>query len=155
MPNWCSNSLFVRGEKEQVLAFRNAAIGLSPEKEKIQDLSFDALVPMPKEFLEDDRWYDWAIANWGCKWDCDMLNFNQTPEELVYVFSTAWNQPEEFVQNVSRQFPELLFYLEYSEPGMDFAGTVEFQNGEKTEEETGECDDFEFSIQDENEVKDG
>ena len=42
---------------------------------------------------------------------------------LYYDFDTAWGPPIEFVKNISKKFPELLFYLKYHEPGMAFAGS--------------------------------
>lgn len=43
MPNWCFNSLVVKGKDQELKKFKKAVKG------KDTDLSFDKLVPMPKE----------------------------------------------------------------------------------------------------------
>ena len=84
---------------------------------------------------------------WGTKWDVDA-----TPEILdnwedegnkymsfqVYC-DTAWGPPLEFAENVSEKYKDVEIETKFEEPGMGFAGTVTFLNGECIFEEEGEC----------------
>lgn len=109
---------------------------------------FNALVPVPGEVLEigfdghgvlgadDERidGYNWQIRNWGTKWD--IYNDAAEPEfmngEAVLYFDTAWAPPEGWLETVAPMFPDLFFCLEYNEPGMCFAGRVEYTDGKNT-----------------------
>ncbi len=120
----------------------------SPSKEKNWDLinKYGA-----------DNWYDWCNNNWGTKWgDYDIHTFgiqhcNVTSYSLLengevdyknpitkssgesyihFDFQTAWGPGSDFLkEQLSKQFPELIFRLEYEEPGMCFAGEVRINKG--------------------------
>lgn len=70
-------------------------------------------------------WYDWSIANWGCKWnacpDNCIVTFgaNSTIECL---FDTPWGPPEAWFKALCGAFPDVDLTLSYFEPGMWFAG---------------------------------
>ena len=66
------------------------------------------------------------------------------PEYLGYQFMTPWGPPIELLNNVSQEFPELEFTMEYKESGMGFAGEVVWYNGEIVSER-------EWTIEDEEE----
>jgi hypothetical protein len=72
-------------------------------------------------------WYEWSIANWGTKWDCDLTSV-EVDERLVegsYLscnFDTAWSPPVAWAKNVSRKYPLLSFNLYFSEGGVGFYG---------------------------------
>jgi hypothetical protein len=121
MPNWCGNTLTVRGTKEDIKKFKEKA---ATEK---SDLTLDKLYPMSKKLVD---WYDWCVKNWGTKWDVDGAIDTDTENELVYMFDSAWSPPINAFIKISKDFPDLSFTLEYEEPGMCFEGTAEFQDGD-------------------------
>jgi hypothetical protein len=84
-----------------------------------------------KEFGADNV-LDWAIANWGTKWNpADEAPCDFTDTTMEANFSTAWSPPEPIYNKLCDLFPNLDIKWHYSEPGCDFAG--DFDTGEQYE----------------------
>lgn len=124
MANWCSNELKILGDRKQI---KKLASKLG------NNLDFDKVLSIPKNYKKDDRWYDWCIKNWGTKWspspesisiDCD-----DDYEYFNASFDTAWSPPIEFFENVSKIYPELVFILRYVEEGVGFTGVTKITKG--------------------------
>lgn len=165
MPNWCSNTLIVRGLEKALGRFHDAHAGRNDDDETT--FSFKGSVPTPsvltkiisssphnqwerggeklqiKErtlaFLRArygaDDWYDWQNANWGTKWDAGTAHSDASPGCRTYEFSTAWSPPIEWAKKASLIHPALELAIEYDEPGMCFAGTFKVYRGEVTFDE--------------------
>jgi hypothetical protein len=58
-------------------------------------------------------WYEWSIANWGCKWDCRDVSVEDQGGCLVYRFETPWGPPATWYHEVVKAFPKLEFECEY------------------------------------------
>ena len=152
MPNWCTNTLTVKGPEAALEKFVEAV------RTSESALSLDRIVPMdprlratpsttnptPEQRRAMDEnvrdfgyptWYEWSLANWGCKWDVNAFA-KAGVGEVVYDFDSAWSPPSAAIKAASRQHPELTFVLEYDEPGMDFAGTEVFSQGVKVSGES-------------------
>jgi hypothetical protein len=144
------NKLIVLGPTEGVEAF------VAKSKDKFD---FKAYLPMPEELerttyptptpdhTKEERqrlvdqygtanWYDWRMHNWGCKWspygDAEWhlpLECDEGESTAEVFFDTAGCPAFAFFENVSKQYPTLCFVLKYAEPGCDFAGHVEYQDG--------------------------
>ena len=72
---------------------------------------------------QDDRWYDWRLANWDTKWDAYDVNVtDDDPDQLEVEFNTAWSPPEAVCHAMREQFPDLSVSWFYDEPGMEIAG---------------------------------
>jgi hypothetical protein len=135
MPNWCANNLTVRGPDALVIS---AAIAGGKGV-------FNTIIPMPDELREttspnkvsaDDMiekygsadWYDWALSNWGTKWDIsdDSIYIDEeTKDEIKIYFDTAWGPPIRVYEVLEQRGNEV--EASYYEPGMGFVG--EFRNG--------------------------
>lgn len=63
----------------------------------------------------EGNWYNWNIANWGCKWDANDeeldtdLDKLEPHDQLTYRFSTAWSPAEGVFRAMTEQHPELSF----------------------------------------------
>jgi len=135
MPNWCENTLIVKGERTEIERFKND--GMNEGKWKIS-----SYLPTPQELLDNevgsdekrtelrrkygfDNWYDWRLANYGCKWDCEAescsVNFLEDGSLSIW-FDSPWSPPIEFLKIVQVRYPELDFKLLYMEGGCFFAG---------------------------------
>lgn len=81
------------------------------------------------------NWYDWALANWGTKWNSYSLSWvSELPGVLHFLFDTAWSPPEPIFQSLAERYPGLVFDVKCFDEGWCFAGSGQF-NGD---------DDFEI-----------
>jgi hypothetical protein len=128
MPNWCECRLIISNNN-----INNLETFYIDNKNESQhmELCFDKSVPLPDE--EEENWYNWRVYNWGTKWDLGddtIYNSNYQDKQIEYNFCTAWSPPVSWLEKVSELYPELYFTLKYAEPGCNFAGVLEIQNGE-------------------------
>ena len=72
--------------------------------------------------VNDDRWYNWRVANWGTKWDCYDLTIDEDEQELTLSFNTAWSPPEEICHALKEKYEDASIQWFYDEPGMEVAG---------------------------------
>jgi len=150
MPNWCCNELAVIGKKEEVERFYNSF--------KDTNEFFENNIPTPKELAdvkatfsktpdseESNRlyekygatdWYYWRIENWGTKWDISELQLTEEDDNgdgnlkyYCFRFDTAWSPPEEGIRKLSKLYKDVLFHLQFEEPGMCFEGFYKCMNG--------------------------
>lgn len=145
MPNWCDNRLTVFGPQEDLRVFRRKAVGHnpwnppSPDREPNQ-LNFHSLVPIPIEVLKagyNPTGYNWEYKHWGVKHGASDVDFSTDSDEtypprLAYWFRTPWSPPLAFLATVSRQWPRMRFFLDYSEEMIGFRGLA-MSRGEKFE----------------------
>jgi len=88
-------------------------------------------------------WYNWCINSWGTKWDVHEYSGSDISDDASYwevTFDTAWGPPGEWLEKVGEDHPMLNFRLEFSEPGMWFAGFLEISEGSVVDSGSGECD---------------
>ena len=135
MPNYCNCSLTLSVEDENPLAKDILLNFYNNNKKEDSLLSFSKEVPMPES--ENDNWHDWCIENWGTKWEPLSVDVEENYEDmptpsLSYSFDTAWSPPINWLGKVSAKYPEITFFIEYSEPGMDMYGESRYTCGELT-----------------------
>jgi len=124
-------------------------VAAPPEPGDIVDLSFHALYPVPDDFrcfpYDDTRakelgeligkprpygGYTWETIHWGVKWGaCDSELVIAHDSYLQYSFNTPWGPPENFLEKIVEDWPNLRFELNYEEPGMGFRGEIVFEEG--------------------------
>ena len=135
MPNWNSNDITINGPKEKIRALWAAA---QAEGSGL----LNAMKPMPKELLEGDGWYDWAVTNWGTKWDVSseglqlILNEDGTATITGYADS-AWSPPLEAFQAYANANEDVYLEIKYFEPGMSFIGVWDSEGGDAYWEDVG------------------
>ena len=146
MPNWCNNNIIIKGPKKKIDAMEKAA----------KDGNFiNHLCPMPEELRDSekypadgsknphlkkkhgaDNWYDWAVSNWGTKWDIDaydgsiqkkeeLLGKDNGKAELSFGFDSAWAPPLDAMAGYLEKNDDVSMKLWYYEPGCDFGGVWE------------------------------
>ena len=54
-----------------------------------------------------DNWYDWRLANWGCKWNTDSPVLEEFNNKLIYLFDTPWGPPPGIYLWLCELFPQL------------------------------------------------
>lgn len=137
MPNYCQNFVtFTHSDPKMIERFTDL--------ESYKYL-FNAFVPMPEELKDTvspvverdqeliekhgyDNWYDWAVNNWGTKWDVPLSECNPYVEgnSITLNFDTAWGPPVSFYKKMEG----LGFHVKgyYYEPGMMICGW--YENGD-------------------------
>lgn len=171
MPNWCHNKLTITGEpevlaecvvqvahpehgKEPPAGEAEAAL-LSAQAAVNQPLDFEQIAPMPEELARkgDFDAYEWALVNWGTKWNAQFdrvflavavgeeaeLPRARTPivepGKAFYAFETAWSPPVPVISTLAKCYPEFEIELVWGEPGAGVAGRVRWHEGELVSDE--------------------
>jgi hypothetical protein len=130
MPNHCDNFLGLCGEDIKALKAFQKLMG--------KEMDFNKVIPMPQalrdqgnlptdETCPNPNWYDWAVENWGTKWNAYSPNQEYSSEkypdnkgdcgELCYNFLTAWGPPTPIVRELQRQYPTLTITLYFDIEG--------------------------------------
>lgn len=156
MPNWCSNSVMIQAEPDEVDKL------LKFVEEDRNAFSFNKIIVMPPQLVggkapnNDETsaeenlklygakdWYEWSNKNWGTKWNASdpaiiydhtspMMPGNRT---VRITFETAWAPPMPVYKVLAKQFPNTNIYVTYNEPGVGFSGWAMYKGGELIKEE--------------------
>jgi hypothetical protein len=116
MPNWCSNTLTIRGDVETLSQ-------LKPVLEKGEGL-LEAIKPI-------GEWeYGTAVEAWGTKWDVSTegLQFTDNGDGTATIegyFDSAWAPPVEAFQQLAQDWDSCYIELKYFEPGCCFVGVFD------------------------------
>lgn len=138
-PNRCSNFLKVHTKtwrpfkKEEIESFIKQVV-LQQEatiwtaEPPYHSFTFQYLIP-----LDDNspNWWNERIDNWWCKWppsNCYLEVYEDN--EFQISFDTPWSPPEKWLETAVKKFPELVFELEYDEPGNMFCWTMGWKDWE-------------------------
>ena len=140
MPNWCNNYLKLEGPQGLVDRAKSAI-----EHDRLCDEFFsmpgelkDMVVPTQPgdekkaEALQERygyvSWYDFAINEWGTKWDINGgVIQEEGPGYIVVSFDTAWSPPIALIEKLEGHgFTSVVH--DYYECGMNFVG--QWNNGD-------------------------
>lgn len=139
MPNWCNNNLTITGTPDRLRQFVAENVKGEIENSIAEiTLDFNFVAPLPED--QKENWYDWRCQNWGTKWTGDVYHVDMDTDTLTINFNTAWSPPEAWIEQASRHYPDLHFYMLYEEPGFNYAGYFQAENGETA----GECSELEY-----------
>jgi|688.fasta_scaffold00011_42 hypothetical protein len=132
MPNWCENKLevIVDNEYKNKTKFLLKDFYLSNQSRETL-LSLNAEVRRPNN-VEDE--FDWNVKHWGTKWEIEEVSVDEEDDKLTYYFDTVWSPPLEWLETVSKNFPHLIFILNFDEPGAGLYGGIRVENGSFVEE---------------------
>jgi hypothetical protein len=73
--------------------------------------------------------YDWSVANWGTKWDCNHISMQSSDNQFQVVYDTAWYPNFNWVKYASKAYPCLKFELKFYDLQSEFCGIAECKNG--------------------------
>lgn len=142
MPNWVKNNLRIKANGEKVLEI------LEMIKDEDGNMTFNKVAPMPEELETEpspqrdkekakkfkekygaDDWYNWRCKNWGCKWDASESGFYEQNGYSMVTFQTPWSPPRNFLESLSKMFPNVTFEMQYAEEGNGYVGQMVAENG--------------------------
>ena len=157
MPNWCNNTITIKGSTETVKQLWDDAVennGLLSAIAPLPKILENTTSPAPKDLDPElqqkmiketgfDNWYDWQVANWGTKWDIDVegLEFTDHGDGTSTIagwFDSAWSPPIEAYQTLCDSMDGIYLEAFYDEPGMCFVGCWDSEGGDDYYEYT-EC----------------
>jgi len=152
MPNHTANNFTITGPKDTVLAFIERAKDKNPDELDPQQLSFNSLLPLPKELkgiaspvrimTQDQIDEVWAVWNerksqgkLGAfeKWNVHDKG-DGTMSATIY-YETAWSPATILWLKVSTEYPDCEFYHEFADEGGGFLGSEVILNGGVISEE--------------------
>jgi hypothetical protein len=115
MPNYYENHLTITGLREDLIVFRDSAIG--NDSEGLNPLCFEKLVPVPEHIAAlEEGVCEWTKRHWGTSRDsadtrdylfCDKEGRGQ----LVYEFLTGNGDAKGVIEAASANHPRLFFTL--------------------------------------------
>ena len=141
MANTCTNIYIIRGNKELLQIFADNFL-VKKENEPNYRFNFHKITPIPDNCPNS---YQFAIENWGNKWDgtdSEVIFYFEDDEskesEIFIRVDTAWSPCEPITFKLIDLCPGLYIYHEYYEGGEGFIGWIEHQSYEDSEEYTQE-----------------
>ena len=120
MPNWCNNDLFIQGDKQSISKLKEELLITRDDE---LELTFNNIVPMPKEYEQTDEWYEWRWSNWGTKWDACNSYVQKYNDELSVQFDTAWEAPLPFLYALAEKYPDVKISCHFIEAGCEICGS--------------------------------
>lgn len=95
-------------------------------------------------------WYDWAIANWGTKWNAYSQNYDESSPETI-TFQTAWSGVPELIRLLSEKFRDVTVFYKYADEDTGSnVGQMVFNAGSKisdTSPESGSNAAYELAFE--------
>jgi hypothetical protein len=146
MPNWCNNTVQIKGPAKKIQAIKKAMEAgkflqyLYPMPQELDNTvngSEDAKPEFQKQQSSElikkhgfDNWYDWRVDNWGTKWEIsegypgepEITKWSKGDEMLNWSFDSAWAPPLGAYDNFLYKNSDVSIFATYYEPGCDFMG---------------------------------
>ena len=143
MPNWCNNTITIKGQTETISK-------LWEEATAEDGGLLSAMVPPPENMFhgnlgEKERkecaekgipnWYDWQVSNWGTKWDVsteglEFIDNKDGTAEITGWFDSAWSPPIDAYNTFCEDMDGVYLEAFYDEPGMCFVGCWDSEGGD-------------------------
>jgi hypothetical protein len=112
MPNHCGNTFILSTSTLPEIITKY--IRKDEQGDRIFD--FERIVPIG----DVPDWHEQRLKKWGTKW----VGYGVSIGEDRIDFFTAWSPPIPILKKLAELHKELVFRLEYYEPGMMFRGTA-------------------------------
>lgn len=152
MPNWCYNTITIKGSTETIKQLWDDATAV--DQDNVESGLLQAMVPMPAELVDtvkgsngdDINWYDWRVNNWGTKWDVSTEGLEYTDNsdgtaEITGWFDSAWSPPIEAYNTFCEDMDGVYLEAFYEEGGMCFVGCWDSEGADDHYEYDGATSD--------------
>ena len=127
MPNWCSNTITITGDKK-IISGMTRLIESIKKTEGEEPGVFHTLIGrdsrITQEKYDNGDWYNSNVERYRCKWDVsyDDCCFTFDEESISLHPETAWSPPIEFCKSMVKEYKSIKIHIFYSEGGNDFCG---------------------------------
>lgn len=140
MSNEVVTRITLEGSQQDVKRFNKLCI--KPDADEPDGFfDFETLVPTPAD-LPSDQSNDWAMENWGCKWNSHGLREHWfMGHGIDYSFCTPNTMPVGVLQALAKQFPAFEGDVESGSPNGGWAVRGVIKNGGFEITWEGELDD--------------
>lgn len=131
MPNWCSNTITITGDKKIISGITRLIESIKNTEGEEPPGVFHTLIgrdsSITKEKYDNGDWYQSNIDRYGCKWDVsyDDSCFTFDEESISLHPETAWSPPIEFCKSMVKEYKSIKVHIFYSEGGNDFCGQAD------------------------------
>ena len=142
MANYCYNNIHLEGDEVSIKELKDR---LTDTYDKFKYLNgwCDYVLKIRDDFDynfdKDKRDY----CYYGSKWFDFDFDVEDSENELQISGDSAWSPLEKFTEELCKVY-NLTGSIEYSEPGMDFAGITKFDFNGKTSEESWSYDEYQY-----------
>lgn len=149
MPNYVKNRIVIHNiSKQRVIEFQKKYFN------KYDEFDFQKVTRMPKQLMETEEstrtpkevyeqnkakygyrsWYDWAIDNWGTKWNAGECDSFYNNKDLIITFETAWSAPEPIIKKIIKSNKDLTIEVTYADEDIGSnTGYIKGENGKVVE----------------------
>ena len=123
-PDWANIPLSEADQYEYSFSSARGEVGELPVMVINEDSPFMNGLRFKSTNVQDDRWYNWRVQNWGTKWDCyDLITDDcDLRNGFEASFNTSLSPPEEICTAIREQFDGISISWVYDEPGCEVAG---------------------------------
>lgn len=108
MPNYSTNTLFIKGDKKELEKFKNENFTSKGVVSFAKSIS-------PPSHIEPQNIILWRTHAWGTKWDVSEDDCTVTEKDglLMIEFDTAWNPPRNWFWRINHKYLNLSMFMEY------------------------------------------
>lgn len=134
--DWTDCKLTILGDKAPLQAFEEKARGkiqkYKGDTNWSEALSFHCLYPVPEKLTTthySEKSYAWERKHWGCKHGAKFSKIEKKSDDSrVYSFVVS-SVPLNWLMKVSKDYPDLIFYLDFEEECHGTVGRVVVEDG--------------------------
>ena len=158
MPNWCNNTITIEHEDSSKIHEVIESLTTKIHEDTSESKFFTYCKPEPdysktkvkctypsitkKEYIEvdDQKWWDWRIQNWGTKWNIDTfekrelfdnptdIEVSNLDKSISFSCETAWSPPLDALKNLEEKGFKIS--CDYYEGGVAFVGRYTTNKGD-------------------------
>ncbi|MCM1008239.1 MAG: hypothetical protein NC485_09985 [Ruminococcus flavefaciens] len=124
MPNHITNIVYFSGDERRIQSMLNE---IQNDEYGVGSVDFNKIIPMPEEnygftakrtknvVCYENNQRDWAVANWGTKWNSYGYTSDMEFKDGKLAFLTAWTAPHPILQRLSEIYPEIEITHEWAD----------------------------------------
>lgn len=116
-----------------------------------EHIGFEKLLENGKKAIDNLQkygsitWYEWCIEHWGTKWNTSSsfyIDISDAEGAEGIEMQTAWSTPEPVIRELSKQYPDIEFTVEYADEDIgQNCGSYSYQDGDMYDDYVPTCEE--------------